>query len=113
MVENDLPNAGDSVKRLRDPVLTFMHAWYLGDDSNNIMRNAMTSFTMEQLEEASKLLRTTFPDCGAFKRHRTSDKFVSDILADFKFLGDNNVRVDYFCSSLEMRRVKGQFKCGI
>ena len=41
----------NGVKILRNPVLSFMHAWYMGDDANSIMRNAMTSFSNDQLEE--------------------------------------------------------------
>ena len=87
MTEDDI----GIVEILKNPVLTFLHAWYMGDDANNIVRNAVTSFNIEQLEEATRLLRTRFPMCGAVTKHRTSDKFVNDIMAGFKLLNDNNV----------------------
>ena len=99
-------NEAIKIEVLKNPVLTFLHAWYLGDDPNSIMRNAVTSFSIDQLEEATKMLRTRFPLCGAPTKHRTSDKFVNDILGGFKILGDNNVKVEYTCSSVEMRTVK-------
>lgn len=96
----------NGVKILRNPVLSFMHAWYMGDDANSIMRNAVTSFSIDQLEAATKLLRSSFPACGTFTKHRTSDKFVNDIMGGFKILGDLNEKVEYICSSVDLRKVK-------
>ena len=96
----------NGVKILWNPVLSFMHAWYMGDDANSIMRNAMTSFSNDQLEEATKILRSQFPACGSFTKHRTSDKFVNDIMGGFKILGDLNEKVEYVCSSVDLRKVK-------
>ena len=87
----------DGVKIIWNPVLSFMHAWYMGDDANNIMRNALTSFGSEQLEEATKIMRTNFPGCGTFTKHRSANKFVNDILGDFKTLNDLDEKVQYVC----------------
>ena len=106
MMDDGGGNNGDTLEVIRNPVLAFMHAWFMGDDANSIMRNAVSSFTIDQLEEATRILRTRFPICGGYSKHRTSDKFVNDIMAGFKVLNDSNLKVEYVCSSVEMRKVK-------
>ena len=39
---------------VKNPVLTFMHCWSLGNNAREIAKIANTSFTEPQLEEASQ-----------------------------------------------------------
>jgi hypothetical protein len=97
---------------ITDVVLTFMHSWFQGNNQQEIVKLAMSSFTPVQLAEATKLIMEKFPESGKYVAHRdspgrsASEIFALDILKVFQFLDGKGREVVYSCDSMSMRTVK-------
>jgi hypothetical protein len=97
---------------ISDVVLTFMHSWFQGNNQQEIVKLAMSSFSPVQLSEATKLIMEKFPESGKYVAHRdspgrsASEIFALDILKVFQFLDGKGKDVVYSCDSMSMRSVK-------
>ena len=68
---------------ISDPVLAFMHSWYQGNNHQEIVKLALSSFTVDQLTEATKLLYDKYPEAGKFISHRdTTGRSASEMFAE-------------------------------
>ena len=97
---------------ISDVVLAFMHSWYQGNNSQEIVRLALSSFNPSQLANATKIIMENFPEHGKFIAHRdtagrsASEMFANDIMRMFQALDSKGMNVTFCCDSIAMRTVK-------
>jgi hypothetical protein len=110
-VECEGGGLGDAVT-ISDVVLAFMHSWFQGNNQQEIVKLALSSFTTVQLSEATKMIIGKFPESGKFIAHRdtpgrtASEMFAADILKVFQHLDSSGQVVIFLCNSIAMRSVK-------
>ena len=97
---------------ISDALLTFMHSWFQGNNQQEIIKLAMSSFTPVQLSAGARLISEKLPEAGKFIAHRdspgrsASEMFATDILKVFQTIDSKGLEVVFCCSSVSMRSVK-------
>ena len=97
---------------ISDALLTFMHSWFQGNNQQEIIKLAMSSFTPMQLSAAARLITDKLPEAGKFIAHgdtpgrSASEMFATDILKVFQIIDSKGLDVVFSCSSVSMRSVK-------
>ena len=97
---------------ITDVVLAFMHSWFQGNNQQEIVKLALSSFTPAQLTEAARNITEKFPETGKFVAHRdtagrsASEMYAADILKVFQNIDSKGLQVVFSCDSISMRTVK-------